>query len=109
MAKMDLATLHMFSSLLSVIAQMSATIFVIFCVVNFFSIRPGSSLRIVLFSLGYFFVSMIVLFVGATLLMSVSPSHMLVGVSALIEASLINLCYGIIVSAIYLRSFVSER
>lgn len=104
---MDLVSLHVVSSMLSVVAQMSATIVVLFCVVNFFSLKTGKSVRIVFVSLFYFFFSVIILFAAALFLKDISPYHMLIGVSALMEASLIHLCYGILVLSLYMRSFIS--
>lgn len=108
--KVDLTSLHMFSSMLSVILQMTATIFVIFCVINLFSLKMGSSLKIVAIAIVYFFTSMSLLFVGASALMDMSePFHLYVGTSALLEASLVHLCYGSLVVALYLREFQFDR
>jgi len=107
--RMDLVSLHVLSGLLSVSLQMVATVFVLFCVVNFFSIKRGSSMKIVLFSIFYFFFLVFILYVAALLLLDVSrPYHILTGFSALMEACLLHLGYGVIVVALYFRSLVEK-
>lgn len=101
---MDLVGLHIVSSMISVAVQMAGTIVAIFCVVHFFSLKPGSSMRSVFASLLYFFSSVVVLLVAALFLKDISPYQMLVGVSALMEASLIHLSYGVLVLYLYIRS-----
>lgn len=103
---MDLIGLHMLTSMVSVVLQMTATVFMIFCVVNLFSLKPTSSINSVVIGIIYFFTSMIILFAGASVLMEMSrPFHLFVGTSALIEACLVHLCYGSLVVALYLREF----
>lgn len=101
---MDLVGLHTLSSLLSAITQMIATIIVIFCAVNFFSMKPGSSLRFVFFSLLYFFSSVIVLSVTAQYLMNISRQFQgLGGISALIGGAVLHLLFGLVVIALYIK------
>lgn len=104
--KVDLISLHMFTSMLSVVLQMTATILMIFCVVNLFSLKPASSLKGVAIGIFYFFTSVVLLFIGASALMDLSrPFHFFVGTSALLEACLVHLCYGSLVVALYLKEF----
>jgi hypothetical protein len=104
--KMDLVSLHVLTSLLSSVTQMCATILVLFCVVNYFSLKAGTAMKTILVSLFYYFSSVVIYFVAAKFLMDIS-GHMLAGVSALLEASLIHLCYGLLVLALYSRIIVS--
>lgn len=107
---MDLISLNMFSSILSVVLQMTAMILMIFCVVNLFSLKPASSLKSVAIGIFYFFTSTILLFVGASALMDMSrSSHFFAGTSALLEACLVHLCYGSLVLALYLKEFQLSR
>jgi hypothetical protein len=105
--KMDLMSLHVLTSMLSTTTQMCATILVLFCVVNYFSLKPAGSLKIVLISLFYYFSLVVISFVAAIFLKNIS-GHMLVGVSSLIEASIIHLGYGVLVLALYFRILVSK-
>lgn len=103
---MDLVSLHVLSSMLSTATQMCATILVLFCVVNFFSLKPGASMKIIIASLFYYFSSVVAFLAAATFLMDVS-GNMLVGVCALLEASLVHLFYGLLVLVLYLRIIIS--
>ena len=108
--KVDLISLHVFSSILSVVLQMIAMILMIFCVMNLFSLKPASSLKSVFIGIFYFFTSATLLFVGASALMDMSrPFHFFVGTSALLEACLVHLCYGSLVVALYLKEFQLSR
>lgn len=106
--KMDLVSLQVLVSMLSTVTQMCATVLVLFCVVNYFSLKPEGSVKIVFVSLFYYFSSVVVSFVAASFLMGMSE-YMLVGVSALLEASLIHLCYGLLVLVLYLRILVPRK
>jgi len=102
---MDLIGLQVFSGILSVGLQLFATIFAIFCVVNFFTIRRGTSMKLVLFSIFYFFLLVLVLYVAAFLLLDISrPYNLVSGFSALMEACLLHLAYGVTIAALYFRS-----
>jgi len=66
-------------------------------------------MKIVLFSILYFFLSVLVLYTAAFILLDISrPYHIVSGFSALIEACLIHLGYGVVVVALYLRSFIEK-
>jgi len=106
--KMNLVTLHVLTSMLSTVTQMCATVLVLFCIVNYFSLKPGGSIKIVLISLFYYFSLVVVSFAAAVFLMKMSGT-MLVGVSALLETSLIHLAYGVLVLALYFRIIVSKE
>lgn len=99
---MDLITLHMLSSLLSVITQMIATIWVVFCAVSFFSLKPGASVRFAHIGLVYFFSSAFALSVIARFLMNVSRKFPLGGVAALIGACVLHLFFAFIVIVLYI-------
>lgn len=101
---MDLVGLHTLGGLLSTITQMVAIIIVVVCAVNFFSLRPGSSLRFALFSLLYFFSSAIILSVVAQYLMNISGIFQgLGGIKALMGASVLHLFFGLVILAFYIR------
>jgi len=88
---------------------MFATVFALFCVINFFSIKKGSSMKIVLFSIFYFFFLVFILCAAAFLLLDVSrPYHILTGFSALMEACLLHLGYGVVIVALYFRSLIEK-
>lgn len=106
---MDLVTLHVISSMISTAVQMIATIVVLFCVVTFLSIKPGSSLRFASMSLLYFFSISVFLIIGAILLANISSLTYRVGVASLLEAALIHFSYGVLVSLLYLRNVISQR
>ena len=106
---MDLVALHVLSSMVSTALQIIATCVVLFCVVNFLSLKPGSSMKFVFISASYFFVSLVVLIVGAVMLWSISNPSYLVGVAALLEAALIHLIYGLLISLLYLRNVITEK
>lgn len=109
---MDPAHLNLFASLLSGIAQMCAIIVMISCTINFFSsLKPGKSMKIVFFSLFYFFAFGISLAVAAQLLISAPISDIfrsLGGIAALVGASLLHLSFGFLALALYLRYILSE-
>lgn len=105
---MDLLLTHTLVSILSASMQMLATIIMLFYVVTFFSFKAGSSLKSVFFALLYFFSSAVFLYVSSVWLSVISrPGHLLAGVSALIQVLLIHITYGLIISALYLRTFLS--
>ena len=106
---MDLVALHVLSNLVSAAVQMIATLVVLFCVVSFLSLKPGSSLRFAFISLFYFFSLTIALFLGAVLLDGISLPTYRVGVVSLLEAALIHLGYGALVSLLYVRNLISQR
>ena len=63
-------------------------------------------MKIVFFSIFYFFFLVLILFMAALLLLDISrPYHMMSGFSALIEACLLHLGYGVLVVLLYFRSF----
>lgn len=100
----DLSGLHMLSSVLSIFLQMTATIFMFFCVLNLSSLKTGSSVKIAAIGILYFFTLVILLSIGASALMDMSRgSHLKVGTSCLLQACLVHLCYGSIIAALYLR------
>ena len=106
---MDLTVLHTLSGLLSSIAQMCAIIIVIFCAINFFSLKPGKSTKIVFISLFYFFSSATILLVAAKFLLDMSGIfESLGGVKALIGGSLLHLCFGFLILILYIRHILSE-
>lgn len=107
---MDLVSLHMLSSLLSTATEFVATLIALYCVVSFFSMKEEKSKKFVFISLFYFFLLVIILFVAAQLLINLSkPFHIpLGGVSALLGASLLHLCFGLVVIAIYSRIIISR-
>jgi len=99
---MDLVPIHFVFSLVSAVMQMAATILVLSCVVNFFSLRPEGSLRMVYIGLFYFFGSSFFFFVGALWLMDQGVEfNMFMGISAFVEALLIHLVYGSLVAVLY--------
>ena len=102
--KMDLMSLHVLTRILSTVTQMCATVLMLFCVVNYFSLKPGGSLKIVLISLFYYFSLVVISLVAAAIFLKNISEHMLVGVSSLIEASVIHLGYGVSVLALYFRT-----
>lgn len=106
---MDITALIVLSGLASTVIQMAATIIVLFCVVSFFSYKPGGSTRFFYISLAYFFLSYAVLFTSAVMLENVIMSvPSFSGVSPLLMASLINLAYGVLILALYIRTVVFE-
>jgi hypothetical protein len=106
---MDIVALHVLSSLVSTAVQIIATCVILYCVVNFLSLKPGSSLKFVFVSMFYFFASVVVLIVGALMLWSISEPSYMVGVVALLEAALIHLVYGLLILLLYLRNVITER
>ena len=106
---MDLIHLHALTSLLSSIAQMCAIIIVVFCAMNFFSLKPGKSIKFVFISLFYFFSLAGILLAVAQFLIDVSGVFTsLGGVKALIGGSLLHLCFGLLILILYSRHIVSE-
>ncbi len=106
---MDLATFSVLSGLASTVIQMAATIIVLFCVVSFFSYKPGGSTRFFYISLAYFLLSYAVLFISAVMLEDVLMSvPTFSGVSPLLMASLTNLAYGVLILVLYIRTVVFE-
>ena len=106
---MDLIVLHVFSGLVSATVQMTATIAALFCIVSFFSFKPGGSTRFFHIDVTYFFLSYVVLFASAVVLKNVSgdaPSS--TGVGNLLMAALIHGVYGFLIVAIYIRTVVFE-
>jgi len=107
--KMSLVVLHTLASLLSSVAQMCAIVIVVFCAINFFSLKPGKSLKFVLISLLYFFSLAIILFAAAQFLLDISGIFQnLGGVCALIGGSFLHLCFGILILILYMRYILSE-
>jgi hypothetical protein len=106
---MDPAVLHTLCSLLSSFAQMCAIIIVIFCAINFFSLKPGKSIKFVFISLIYFFSLTIILLATAQFLLDVSGLlRTMGGVKALIGGSLLHLSFGLLILILYLRIILSE-
>ena len=106
---MDLAFLHTLSSLLSSIAQMCAIILVVYCAMNFFSLKPGKSIKSVFISLFYFFSMGIILFAVAQFLLDTSGIlSSLGGAKALIGGSLLHLCFGFFILILYWKLIWSE-
>ncbi len=106
---MDLVTLHVFSNLLSAALQMVATLVVLFCVMTFLSLKPGSSLRFAFVGLSYFFSLTVALFLAAVFLDGISLPTYRTGVVSLLEAALIHLGYGALVFLFYVRNLISRR
>jgi hypothetical protein len=106
--KMDLVSLHVLTSMLSSATQMGATILVLFCVVNYFSLKPEGSIRIIWVSIFYYFFFVVISFAAASFLLSIS-GHLVVGVSALLETALIHLCYGVLVLVLYSKVLISRK
>jgi len=106
---MDIVALHVLSSMVSTAVQMIATCLVLYCVVNFLSLKPGSSMRFIFISVSYFFATVAVMIVGALMLWGISEPSYMVGVAALLEAALIHLVYGLLLSALYLRNVITEK
>ena len=105
---MDLVSLHVLTSMLSTVTQMGATILVLFCVVNYFSLKPEGSIRIIWVSVFYYFFLVVVSFFAASFLLSIS-GNMVTGVAALLETSLIHLCYGVLVVGLYSKILISKK
>jgi hypothetical protein len=104
---MDLIALHVLSGLVSAVVQMAATVVVLFCIVSFFSFKPGGSTRFFFISVTYFFLSYILLFASAVTLENITGSApVFSGVSTLFMAALIHLVYGVLIVALYIRTVV---
>jgi len=94
----------MWGSLLSAIAQMAAMVIAMFCAVNFFSLRPGASLRFAFVSALYFFSAVIVFSIAAQYLMSISGQFQgLGGICALVGAAVLHLFFGLLVIGLYVK------
>jgi hypothetical protein len=107
MIEMNLLTLHVISGLVSAVSQMAGTVIVLFCVISFFSFKPGGSTRFFYLSLIYYFVSCFIFVEGAILLNDISGlPYILMGVSALLMAALINFSYGVLIVILYIRTVV---
>jgi len=106
---MDLTMLHVFCSLLSSFAQMCAVIIVISCTINFFSLKPGKSIKFVFISLIYFFSLATILLATAQFLLDISGLlRTLGGIKALIGGALLHLSFGLLILILYLRIILSE-
>lgn len=106
---MDATTLRLLGGLLSAVLQMTATLVVLFCVVSFFSYKPGGSTRFFYISVGYFLSLHIVLFAASVAFESTMASFpVFSNVSNLLMASLIHLIYGILIIVLYVRTVVFE-
>jgi len=76
---------------------------------NFFSSKPGKSIKFVFISLFYFFFLAGILFAVAQFLLDISGVFAsLGGVKALIGGSLLHLCYGLLILILYWRHILSE-
>jgi hypothetical protein len=88
---------------------MIATIVVLFCVVNFFSLKPGASLRFAFLSITYFFLVMGLLIASAILLKNISVSFYIPGgTSGLLGAALVHFCYGLLILLLYVKNVISR-
>lgn len=106
---MNIMELHILSGLLSAATQFFATVIVILCVVNFFSLKPGKSIKYVFFSIFYFFSLVVIFAASSKLLMDITkPYHLLGGVNALVGASILHLFFGLLVTILYIGYIVSE-
>lgn len=76
---------------------------------NFFSLKPGKSMKYVFASLFYFFSLAGILLAVAKFLLDISGVFSgLGGVKALIGGSLLHLCYGLLILILYWRHILSE-
>lgn len=105
---MDLAALHLLSGLVSTVAEMAATVGVLFCVVSFFSYKPGGSTKFFYVGLIYFLLSYAGFFAGAIVLESITATMSLFGVATLFMAALMHLVYGILLVVFYIRMVVMD-
>lgn len=106
---MDLIALHIICGLISTAVQMSATVIVLFCVINFFSFKPGGSVKFFYLSITYFFSSWVFLIAGALWLKYLTGHfYLLVGVSALLMAAVIHFFYGALIIALYIRTVILQ-
>lgn len=109
--KMDPVLMHYLFSLFSAFMQMVATILMLFCVVNSFSFKSGASLKAVFFTILYFFSSAILVYAGSLWLSDVNVRahlEMSAGIVSLSQALLIHVSYGLLIFALYSRTFISE-
>lgn len=109
--KLDPAHMQVLFSLLSAYMQMGATILMLCCVVNFFSLKPGSSVKGPFVALLYFFSSAIFAYGSSVWLSDVSMRadlNMKAGIISLAQAQLIHISYGLLIFALYLRTLMSK-
>lgn len=114
--KMDLLFVNVLVSLLSAVVMMTGIVYILTYILGSFSSKSGSmSLRVVLYSLSYFFGSTIFLFMGVEWLTDVASAraqggqsfYLNIGASALALAALLNLICGILTVFLYLRGQTS--
>jgi len=115
--KMDLAVVNVLVSLFSAAVMMGAIVYIVTYIIGSYSSRSGSmSLKVVLYSLFYFFGSTIPLFMGVEWLTEVAlmraqgdQSFFLnIGASALAMAALLNLLCGSLTIFLYLKGQISQ-
>ena len=94
---------------MSATMQMVGAIVIVFCIISFFSMKPGSSRRFAFIGFLYFFSSLIVFLGGAWWLMSVGSIHVMNLVGALVGAALVHLSYGVILFILFVGDVISER
>ena len=114
--KMDLAVMNVLLSLFSAALMMGAIIYILTYIIGSYSSRSGSmSLKVVLYSLLYFFGSTIPLFMGVEWLTEVARArtqggqsfYLNIGASALALAALLNLICGFLTVFLYVKGQIS--
>lgn len=115
--KMDLTVVNVLVSLFSAAVMMGAIIYILTYIIGSYSSRSGSmSLKVVLYSLFYFFGSTIFLFMGVEWLTEVARTrtqggqsfYLNIGASALALAALLNLLCGFLTVFLYLKGQISQ-
>lgn len=106
---MDTIALQVLGGLISATFQMIATIVILVCVINFFSLKPGGSKKFVFVGFLYFFSSMSILLGSAMMLMSVGSVHTINLVGVLLGGALVHLAYGALLFALYIGNIAFGR
>lgn len=109
--KMDLISLAVIVSLLSVVAMFAAVIYILTYIIGSFSSRAGvMSQKFSLFSMFYFFGSTIFFLMGSDWVSVLArtpidgrPFFLNIGASALVLAALLHISCGLLTAFLYLR------
>lgn len=106
---MNAIALQVLGGLLSAAVHMISTIIILFCVINFFTLKPGGSKKFVFVGLFYFFSSLVVLLGSAQMLMSSGPLSTINLVGVLLGAALVHFSYGVLLVLLYIGNIASRR
>lgn len=101
--------MEVLGGLVSAALQMVGAIVIVFCIITFFSLKPGSSKRFAFIGFSYFLSSLVALLGGAWWLMSLGSIHVMNLVGALVGAALVHLSYSVVLFILFITDILTER